>query len=146
MDAEILERLIGAREDAPALEAMLSELGVQGKLRPDEDGCAIIEKPELGLALTLVPESEKSSWFKLAQVEFFSDVEEDFEIFSGALPGGLDWRDRPGTVRQKLGEPTKVNESTRMEIWIRGRYQINVRYNRSLTAISGILLCEPIVG
>ena len=144
MDVTMLERCIGSREDSPELAAILRELGVEGKLRGSSDGDAIVKRPDLGLTLGFDPVDAKSSVFKLVQVDLYSDAEEGFKTFAGALPGGLDWGDAPEAARKKLGEPTSKRERYRIDIWVRGAHQINVQYRRSLDGIANIALSEPV--
>ena len=145
MDAHRFEACIGSQETSPEIEKLLADLGASGKLRATEDGYAIVRKPELGLMLTFLPVDSKSSWFKLAQVEFFSDIEDDYKPYVGVLPGGLEWSDAPDAVRRKLGPPTEQDEDLDIDFWLRGSHQLNVSYRGSMDSIASVILCVPVI-
>jgi hypothetical protein len=142
-DAAEFEDCLGKEEDTPEVLALLAKLGIKKKLKPSDEGYARLKLPTKGLLLSFEPIDEKSSKLKFSGVQFYSDSEEGFTTFAGALPKGLTFSDSPKEARQKLGKPTKIMKEFRLDHWIAKGRQLTVRYRRTMDGIAYVLSGFP---
>jgi hypothetical protein len=143
MDASQFELCLGKAEGTPEVTTMLAALGVTKKLKLGSEGYVRLKLASQGLLLSFVPEDPKSSRLVFSGVQFYSDVEEGFTTFAGALPGGLTFSDSPAQARAKLGKPTEIMKDFRLDHWIADGRQLTVRYTKPLDGIAHVLRGFP---
>jgi len=139
MDASEFEDCLGKAEETPEVARLLAALGITKKLKLSSEGNVRLMLPERGLLLSFKPEDASSSRIKFTGVQFYSDAEEGFTTFPGALPRGLAFSDDPKAARAKLGKPTKIMKDFRLDHWITGERQLTVRYRKSMDGIAYVL-------
>lgn len=139
MDALQFENCLGKSDDSAEVKAMLTELGVTKKLKLSSEGYVRVELYSQGLLLSFVPIEPKSSVLTFSGVQFYSDVEDGFTTFAGALPGGLSFSDAMKEARAKLGKPTKIMKDFRLDHWIAQGLQTTIGYRKTLDGIAYVM-------
>jgi hypothetical protein len=144
MDSSEFIGCLGKREDAPEVQKLLRAVGVTKKLRmPKDDIEARADLPKLGLSLIFEPEGPKSSVLIFQAAQFYSDAEEGYKSFAGALPGGLTISDTQAEVRGKLGKPSETKVALRLDRWKKGDRVLTVEYTKGDSRISAITVETP---
>lgn len=143
MDASQFETCLGKAEDSADVRGMLTALGITQKLEPSSEGYLRLTLAGQGLLLSFVPGVSADGKLVFTGVQFYSDSEEGFTTFAGALPGGLTFADSPAQARAKLGKPTEIMKEFRIDHWIADGRQLTVRYTKSRDGIAHVLRGFP---
>jgi hypothetical protein len=143
-----MKNLLGNTVKAPAIAALLKNLGVTEtlKINPDSGGVHV-EKQDMGFSLWLqdpptILNPAYSSLPKgtpvLADCFYYSEGQDGYKQFEGELPGGLSFRDGRAQIIAKLGEPVwKREKDGRLiaEKWVVDGQSIHVTYKKDQPGI-----------
>ena len=144
MDSDQILDCLGKPEPAPEVQHLLRTLGVVNKLRmPKDDIEARAELPEQGLSLIFKPTGPKSSVLFFQAVQFFSDAEDGYKNFAGALPDQLQLTDSQAEVRAKLGKPTETKAAFRLDRWKKPGRITTIEYAKKSGRIGAITVHVP---
>jgi hypothetical protein len=147
MDSDQIIACLGKLEPATEVQQLLRALGVVKKLRmPKDDIEARADLPELGLSLIFKPSSPKSSVLFFQAVQFFSDMEDGYKNFAGALPNQLQLTDTQTEVRSKLGRPTETKAAFRLDRWMSPDRITTIEYAKKSGRISAVTVHVPAPG
>jgi hypothetical protein len=143
MDSSDYVACIRKAADAPEAQRALAAVGFTEKLTmPEDDIDARVDAPEHGLSLIFKPESEISGGLIVTAVKFYSDREDGFTAFQGALPSGLSFSDTRTEVLKKLGEPRDAMPELRRDIWQWNDLQLAIKYAKAAPGQLAVITVE----
>ncbi len=144
MDSEEFVACVGKPEDAPEVQRLFAAIGFKKKLKmPKDDIDARIDLLKQGVTLIFEPEGPKSSRLVMSGVQFFSDAEEDYKTFQGALPGQVLFSDTQAEVLAKLGKPSFSKKALRYDAWRSSGRLLTVGYAKKDQRISMVSVELP---
>lgn len=144
-NSEDFRTCLGLSDEAPNVVRLLTALELRKKVRvPRGETQAFVALPKKGVCLVFEPEGPKTSRLTLIAAQLYSDAEAGFTRYPGTLPGGLDFSDSQAAARAKMGKPTEVNRSLRLDVWERDEYVVVATYTRDLKRIAMITLQRPV--
>ena len=143
-----MKNLLGNTVKAPALAALLENLGVTETptINPDSGGIHV-EKKDLGFSLWLqdpptILNRAYSSLPKgtpvLADCFYYSEGQDGYKQFAGELPGGLSFSDGHAQIVARLGEPVWKREKNGRPIaakWNVDGQSIHITYKKDQPGI-----------
>lgn len=144
MDSNEFVACIGKPDESPEVQRILTALGVTKKLKmPKDDIEARVDLPKKGLSLIFEPAGTKTSQLLFTGVQFFSDAEQGYASFQGALPGNVLMSDSQAEVHAKLGKPFETKKAMRIDGWKLDGLLLTVEYAKKDHRIAMIAVEVP---
>jgi len=144
MDSQEFIACIGKPEEAAEVQTMLTAVGHTKKLKmPKDDIEARVDLPKQGISLIFEPAGPKTSQLVFTGVQFFSDAEQGYKNFQGALPGNVLLSDGQAEVHAKLGKPVETKKAMRIDGWKLNGLLLTVEYAKKDLRIAMVAVEVP---